>query len=250
MINVVGLDLAIRGGIGVCGDDTTAETITTKLEGDDRLEDLEQRVLASCAEADVVVLEDYVTGVYASSVTGMVHGVVRLGLKRAGIPYAVMSPAGVKKLATGKGNTKKTALAVALMKRAGLELADDNQVDAWWLRLAGVLHYEPDAVTLQLPQVHLDALKAVKWPEVTVPQFASGGVILGGGPTDDRIPAMLSLAGCQPFNYADGARYSGVCATPGCGHTDTAHATPGGSCIGNRNLCVCLGWTHATVVAS
>lgn len=233
MINVVGLDLAIRGGIGVCGDDTTAETITTKLEGDDRLEDLEQRVLASCADADVVVLEDYVTGVYASSVTGMVHGVVRLGLKRAGIPYAVMSPAGVKKLATGKGNTKKTALAVALMKRAGLELADDNQTDAWWLRLAGVLHYEPDAVTLTLPQVHLDALKAVKWPEVSAPQLTRV--------SQDELVRTTLLTG---------QAYSGICATPGCGHAGTAHATPGGNCIGNRNLCACLGWTHATVVAS
>lgn len=202
-MKIVGLDLALSGGIGLCRDDTSAETIRTKLDGDDRLDDLERQVLARCSGADLVMLEDYVTGVYASSVTGMVHGVVRLGLKRAGIPYIVMSPSGLKKLATGKGNVKKVAMAVALMQRAGLELRDDNQVDAWWLRAAGYMHYDPAAVTLKLPQVNMDALKAVKWLELP-----------------------------------DGPKFATLCAGPDCGHDESAHRY-GTGCIGNRNLCSC-----------
>lgn len=248
MMKIVGLDLALSGGVGICDDDRVSSVFFARQKGDDRLKEISDAVMARCAAADLVVLEDFVTGVHASSVTGMVHGAVRLELLKCRIPYVAVSPSTLKKFATGKGNCNKTAMALAAQKRADLEFTDDNACDAWWLRLAGVLHYEPDAATLQLPQVHLDALKAVKWPEVSVPQFASGGVILGGDPSDERIRTML-LTG-QAYSYADGARYSGICATEGCGHAGTAHATPGGNCIGNRNLCACLGWTHATAVAS
>ncbi|MCX4468742.1 hypothetical protein OOK41_00150 [Micromonospora sp. NBC_01655] len=68
----------------------------------------------------------------------------------------------MKKYATGRGNAGKPEMAVALYKRAGRELADDNQVDAWWLRAAGLDHLgHPPA---DMPKNHRAALDAVRWP--------------------------------------------------------------------------------------
>ena len=69
----------------------------------------------------------------------------------------------LKKFATGNGAAKKPDLRMALYRRAGVDVADDNQVDAWWLRQAGLQHLgDPDAVPL--PQTHLSALDKVVWP--------------------------------------------------------------------------------------
>lgn len=51
----------------------------------------------------------------------------------------------------------------ALYKRSGIDVPDDNQVDATWLRQMGLAHLgDPDAVPL--PQTHLSALDKVAWP--------------------------------------------------------------------------------------
>ncbi|TDB86472.1 hypothetical protein E1264_17905 [Actinomadura sp. KC216] len=81
-------------------------------------------------------------------------------------PFAIVPPATLKRFATGRGNATKTDMAVALAKRTdGLELRDDNQVDAWWLGAAGRDHLGLPFV--KVPQTHRDALVKVAWPEVT-----------------------------------------------------------------------------------
>ena len=81
-------------------------------------------------------------------------------------PIAVVPPSVLKKYATGRGNADKTAMAVALAKRAdGYELRDDNQVDAWWLAAAGRDHL--GVPYLPMPKAQREALDAVTWPEVT-----------------------------------------------------------------------------------
>ncbi|MBX6387139.1 MAG: Holliday junction endonuclease [Microbispora sp.] len=79
-------------------------------------------------------------------------------------PLAVVPPSTLKQYATGRGNASKTDMAVALAKRAGHELRDDNQVDAWWLGAAGRDHLGHPPV--DLPKTHRAALDKVTWPHI------------------------------------------------------------------------------------
>ncbi|MFI6160371.1 hypothetical protein ACIA59_10525 [Micromonospora haikouensis] len=160
---VIGLDLSITAtGIAWC--DGTTYTVATKKEGDARLIAITDEVCRAIAgrSIDLVVIEDLPTHAKAAGITGMVHGAVRAYLLRLKTPYALITPASLKKYATGRGNAGKPEMAVALYKRAGRELPDDNQVDAWWLRAAGLDHLgHPPA---DMPQAHRAALDAVTWP--------------------------------------------------------------------------------------
>lgn len=80
------------------------------------------------------------------------------------LPVAVVPPAVLKRYAVGKGTAAKPDMRMALYKRAGLDVADDGQVDAWWLAAAGLDHLGRPPVTL--PAGQRKALTAVEWPEV------------------------------------------------------------------------------------
>lgn len=80
-------------------------------------------------------------------------------------PFAVVPPATVKTYATGKGNATKADMRMALYKRADLDVRDDNQVDAWWLRSMGLDHLGCPVV--EVPKAHRDAITKVHWPEAT-----------------------------------------------------------------------------------
>ncbi len=161
---IVGLDLSMTA-TGIALADGTTETIKTKATGDRRLVAITDAVQVATAGCDMAVIEDLPTHAKSAGITGMVHGAVRAALIRAFVPYVLITPASVKKFATGKGNAGKPDMAVALFKRAGIEAADDNQVDAWWLRAMGLEHYGQPCV--QLPAVNRGALDAVRlWPEV------------------------------------------------------------------------------------
>ncbi len=166
---VVGLDLSITA-TGVALADGSLLTVGPPAKlGDRRLTAIVDRLEHAPAmvyAADLVVIEGPVVRSSAAVVIGMVHGAVRSMLLGYGTPYAIVPPATLKKYATGKGNTDKTAMALALYKRTGLELADDNQVDAWWLRAAGLHHLGCPIV--DVPQAQADALAKVEWPTLDV----------------------------------------------------------------------------------
>jgi Holliday junction resolvasome RuvABC endonuclease subunit len=86
-------------------------------------------------------------------------------LTRARMPIVVIPPGQLKKYATGKGTADKTAMAVALQRRADIELGDDNQVDAWWLAAAALDHLGHPIV--DLPKAQREALAKVAWPEMS-----------------------------------------------------------------------------------
>ena len=50
---------------------------------------------------------------------------------------------------------------MALYQRAGLDIADDDQVDAWWLRQMG-LHLLADPDAIDLPKAQLAVLAGVR----------------------------------------------------------------------------------------
>lgn len=155
---VVGLDLSMSA-TGVCEADGTTRTIKfpgNDIAGDRRLAHIAGSVGVSAIGADLVVIEDFVVRTQAAGIVGMVHGAVRVALMEEGVRYITVPPATLKKYATGKGNADKTAMSLALFKRTGVELADDNQVDAWWLRAAGLQLL--GAPLVELPAVQVAAL--------------------------------------------------------------------------------------------
>lgn len=174
-LRVLGLDLSLTAS-GVCLPDGTTSTIKTRTkDGDRRLIVIEEAVRSAAGEGagplgadhwvDLAVLEDIPQNSFAAKPIGMVHGVARLVLAKAGIPYVLVTAATLKAFATGKGNGDKVPMAMAAYKRAGREFGDDNQCDAWWLHVAGL-----DRVgqpLFDLPQAQRARLDTVEWPEVS-----------------------------------------------------------------------------------
>lgn len=86
-------------------------------------------------------------------------GVLRTMIYEMGLPLRILSPNGLKKFATGKGNTPgKAPVILALFKQTGLDLShSDNETDAAWLAFAAMEVDQPG--TLKLSQPRRDALE-------------------------------------------------------------------------------------------
>lgn len=164
-MNIIGLDLSITAtGIAY----STGATRTIKgpaSAGDKRLLQIVNHLTYIHGESPInlAVIEDIPTHAHAAGVTAMVHGAVRVMLMRENIPYVLVTPATLKAFATGKGNANKTDMAVAALKRAGREFADDNQCDAWWLRQAALHRY--GTPEFPLPAAQVARLDKVAWPQ-------------------------------------------------------------------------------------
>jgi Holliday junction resolvasome RuvABC endonuclease subunit len=164
-VRVLGLDLSLTA-TGVALPNGTCRTIKTNpADGDLRLLQISESIRVAVTvtgPVDLAVIEDLPVGARAAGITGMVHGVARAALAAADVPYALVSPATLKAYATGSGNADKTAMALAAFKRHGIEFADDNQCDAWWLRAAG--HERLAQPLVSLPAVQIARLAKGKWP--------------------------------------------------------------------------------------
>lgn len=162
---VIGLDLSITAtGATFYGDPPRTISPAKGLTGDLRLISVRDQIMRSVAPSmdPLVVIEGPVLRSQAAIALGLLHGVIRAALMDERLAYVLVPPATLKKYATGKGNAGKPEMAVALYKRAGLELGDDNQVDAWWLRAMGM-----DALgapLVDLPAAQRDAMAKVAWP--------------------------------------------------------------------------------------
>lgn len=164
-MRIAGLDLSMAA-TGVALPDGGTLTIKTNLkEGDWRLLTIRDAVADALQGCDLVVVEGWLVRSLSAPVTGMVHGAVRGFLMDEKIPYAVVTPATLKKYATGKGNADKTAMIMAAYQRSGTDFSvygkDDNQCDAAWLRWAGLDHCGEPA--FPLPAAQRAALDKVDW---------------------------------------------------------------------------------------
>lgn len=145
-MKIMGLDLSITC-TGVSYPDGAVQALRPPktVTGDDRLEYLADHIGlgARTAGADLVVIED-LAGIYkgeAARTMPMVHGAVRLELKRNRVPYMLLNASSLKKFATGSGSADKTAMALAALKRLGREYGTSDECDADWLRVAGRFAY-------------------------------------------------------------------------------------------------------------
>lgn len=163
-MNILGLDISLTA-TGVAAPNGQLCTWETDARmGDARLVDISDRLnlLLRSTPIELAIIEDLPTHAHGAGKTAMVHGLIRERLLRRGVPYVLVVAASLKKYATGKGNATKPDMRLELFKRAGLDLRDDNEVDAWWLRAMGLDHY--GAAAVQLPALHRQSLTKVTWP--------------------------------------------------------------------------------------
>jgi Holliday junction resolvasome RuvABC endonuclease subunit len=174
-MNIIGLDLSLTA-TGVALPNGTTVTINGPAElGDQRLYNLAatlHSMMEPYGRIDLAVLEDLPIHGRGAGLTGMVQGVTRLLLIQEQIPYALAAAASLKKYATGNGGASKADMRMALYQRAGHDIHDDNQVDAWWLRHAGMDWYGTPEITM--PAVQRAGLTKIRWPDLATPPPIAG----------------------------------------------------------------------------
>ena len=170
MIPVVGLDPSLRA-TGLALPDGELLTITTPSCNtlDDKIERVQHVVGKVGVRARIgalVVIEGPAFGMNNKAtheLAGLWWALV-VRLAEQGNQIAVMSPGQLKKFATGNSNAKKPDMRMALYQRAGLDIRSDDEVDALWLRQAGLVRQgHPDA--LSLPKTQTAVLDSIAWPE-------------------------------------------------------------------------------------
>lgn len=150
MTEVIGIDPSLTA-TGVAYGNGSLDTIKTRAKDKDRrlcviFDGIEFAVSRTETHA-IAVIEDLPKHAMAAGITGMVQGVTRLVLNEANVPYVTIPPATLKKFATGKGNADKALMRAKWLEYTGQDNADDNQVDAAFLREIGlVLTGQPTVV--------------------------------------------------------------------------------------------------------
>lgn len=162
-VKVLGLDLSMTGtGVAhtVEGAVCTHLIKTNPKHRDGRLIQIQNTIRELATGAELALIEAPTPKSFTSVISGMVQGAARLVLLELGIPYGTLMPASLKKYATGKGTGDKIPMAIAALKRAGLEFPDDNQCDAFWLWVAA--NDKLGAPVFDLPQVNRESLTKIK----------------------------------------------------------------------------------------
>ena len=163
-LTIVGIDPSLTAtGVAFSERNGRAEvTLKTNLRGMARLHYIATEVAAYTEGADLVAIEGYAYGrPNQAAHLGELGGVIRLTLWRAGIRYVDVPPACVKKYATGRGNATKPDVRMAVFKRYGHDIADDNQCDAFVL-MAMALHASGHPLE-QVPALNRSALDKFEW---------------------------------------------------------------------------------------
>jgi Holliday junction resolvasome RuvABC endonuclease subunit len=162
-VKVLGLDLSITGtGVAhtVEGAVCTHLIKTNPKHRDGRLIQIQNEVREYATGAELALIEAPTPRSASSVISGMVQAAARLVLLDMGIPYGTLMPASLKKYATGKGTGDKIPMALAALKRAGMEFPDDNQCDAFWLWVAA--NDKLGEPVFDLPQLNRESLSKIK----------------------------------------------------------------------------------------
>lgn len=101
---------------------------------------------------DVICIEGFSYGSKGKGVSTQ-YGIgwaIRSELVRMGFPYQEVSPGGLKKFASGKGNTKKDNLVIPIYKKFNFESDSDNIRDAYILaQIARAIHEDIPVTSYQ-----------------------------------------------------------------------------------------------------
>jgi Holliday junction resolvasome RuvABC endonuclease subunit len=165
-VKVIGIDPSLTA-TGIARADGTLTVVGGPADlRDHRLALIYNAVHDACMidDPDLVVLEDLPKHAHSAGITGMVQGVVRLALVQLQVSYATVVASTLKKYATGRGTADKADMRMALYRRAGIDERDDNLVDAWWLRHAGLDQLGEPVLTV--PKAQRDVLDVVSWPDL------------------------------------------------------------------------------------
>lgn len=136
-MNYVGIDPSTKTGLVILNDDgeiLNATEVTTKEKGDiQRFSDLALSVVSELEWGDKIVIEGFSYGSKGKGVSTQygIGWIIRFMMYDCGYDYIEVSPATVKKFATGKGNVKKENMVLPIFKRWGFENESDNIRDAY-----------------------------------------------------------------------------------------------------------------------
>jgi Holliday junction resolvasome RuvABC endonuclease subunit len=168
-LNVVGLDLSLTA-TGV-SNATGCYLIKTKPKdwemphGDVlRIDHIAAEVSSFCAGADLVICEGFSFGSKGSAlfqVAGLGY-IVRSQILRSSIPLVLPTPSQLKFYITGRGNADKPTMRMETFKRFELDIADDNECDAFGLRAMALDYYGCPLV--KMPAHNRTVLDKVEWP--------------------------------------------------------------------------------------
>jgi Holliday junction resolvasome RuvABC endonuclease subunit len=160
---VLGLDLSMVGtGLAhtLEGEVCTHTVKTRDKDRDRRLVQIQTEIRELATGAELCLIEAPTPRSPSSVISGMVQGAARLVLLDLGIPYGTLMPASLKKYATGRGTGDKIPMAIAALKRAGLEFPNDNETDSFWLWVAANDHLGQPV--FDLPAINRESLSKIK----------------------------------------------------------------------------------------
>lgn len=175
MTSVVGLDLSLTAtGVATADGQTVLKAAgTVSTDRANRLThtlELRRQFTKLVESHDLIVVEDLPLSVRHGGVDGgrvqNLFEMVTYDAAGSGHSYAGrvawITPATLKKFATGRGNAGKPQVLAEAIRRLGYLGHDDNEADAMWLRHAGLHHLgETD---IALPKGQTAALDKVQWP--------------------------------------------------------------------------------------
>lgn len=163
MTRYVGIDPSTKTGQVILDEDgkpMICIEITSKEKADpQRFMDLANKILSNLKHDDVICIEGFS---YHSKGAGVstqygIGWLIRSELVRNGYTYYEVSPASVKKFATGKGNTKKDEMVLPIYRKWGFEHKSDNVRDAFVMSKMAQGLYDNSNLT----EYQMEALKKV-----------------------------------------------------------------------------------------
>lgn len=171
MVRYVGIDPSTKTGFVALDQDgrvLRAKELTGVGDKDPgRMATLIDEVMRHLQPDDVICIEGFGFASQQAIQLGGIGWGIRMAMYRRGISYIEVSPAGVKKFATGRGNAKKDEMLLPIFKRWGFEHCSDNVRDAFVLaQIARAVHWRKTKIydEYMLPAYQLEVIHSILNP--------------------------------------------------------------------------------------